>query len=241
MTKTTTTVLTVAALYLAVPAQVAAQTAQMTGPESYVGVTVGAQPQRRTVSAVATSTVFNKTATFTADHRVGNGPFYDVSAGHRVSRTITVGVAVSSFDTDGSAAGTASIPDPIVVGKFSSVALEGRNMNRGERAFHLQGVWFRPVSRKIDVAVSAGPSLFYVSQEFVSGSAAEGSSTVTYAAESQAGLGFGLNVGADATWLLTPRYGVGLLLRYTWGKVALDAANVTAGGVQGGLGLRVRF
>src|SRR4029079_3660158 len=176
-----------------------------------------------------------------ADHWIGNGPFYDIEAGYRFSDKLTLALALSTFDSDGTASGTASIPDKTVIGKFSTVPIEARHLKRGERVAHFQGVWFRPVSRKIDVAIAAGPSLFYVTQEFVNGSAAAGSQTVTYGAVSQSGIGFGFNAGADTTYLFTPRYGVGLLLRYAWVRVGLDAADVTAGVFQGGLGLRLRF
>lgn len=239
MTKRTTIVVALAVLHLATAAE--AQSAKPEPPDFYVGATVGAQPQRRIVTAATTSAIFGQTATFTADHWVGNGPFFDVTAGYRWSENLTLGIALSTFDSEGTANGTASIPDKIVFGKISSVPIEARHMKRGERAAHLQEVWFRPVSRKIDVAITAGPSLFYVTQEFVSGSLAANGQTVAYGARSESGLAFGFNAGADTTYLLTPRYGVGLLLRYTWAKASLDAADVTAGGFQGGLGLRLRF
>jgi hypothetical protein len=47
----------------------------------------------------------------------------------------------------------------------------------------------------------------------------------------------------DVTYLVTPRYGAGVLLRYTRGSVDIEGANdsLTVGGFQIGAGLRVRF
>ena len=52
-----------------------------------------------------------------------------------------------------------------------------------------------------------------------------------------------MHFGVDATYLITPRYGVGALLRYTVGSVDLGGADnsLTVGGLQIGVGARVRF
>ena len=53
----------------------------------------------------------------------------------------------------------------------------------------------------------------------------------------------GIHFGVDVTYLVTPRYGVGVLARYTWGSADLTGADdsVTVGGLQIGGGLRIRF
>jgi hypothetical protein len=53
----------------------------------------------------------------------------------------------------------------------------------------------------------------------------------------------GINLGVDVTYLVTKRFGVGGLARYTWGSADLDGAadKLTVGGFQIGGGLRVRF
>jgi hypothetical protein len=53
----------------------------------------------------------------------------------------------------------------------------------------------------------------------------------------------GIHFGVDITYLVTPRYGVGVLARYTWGSADITGADesVTVGGLQIGGGLRIRF
>jgi hypothetical protein len=53
----------------------------------------------------------------------------------------------------------------------------------------------------------------------------------------------GINLGVDVTYLVTKRFGVGGLARYTWGSADLAGAadKLTVGGFQIGGGLRVRF
>ena len=53
----------------------------------------------------------------------------------------------------------------------------------------------------------------------------------------------GVNLGVDVTYLLTKRYGVGAMARYTVGSVDLDGAtkSLSVGGFQIGVGARLRF
>ena len=55
----------------------------------------------------------------------------------------------------------------------------------------------------------------------------------------------GFNIGADGTYMFTPRLGAGAFLRYTGGSAELKGSAGTVkldvGGVQIGAGLRLRF
>src|SRR6188508_531908 len=96
MTKPTTTVLMLmTALFLGSASRIEAQTTS--GPDFYINATFGAQPQRRTVDAAATSTIFDETAEFNAEHRIANGPFFDIAAGQKVAPNFLVGIAFSTF------------------------------------------------------------------------------------------------------------------------------------------------
>jgi hypothetical protein len=240
MTKPTITVLImIAALALTSANNAGAQTPS--NPEMYFNVTVGAQPQSRTVDAIATAELFEDTAEFAADHTIGSGAFFDIAVGQQLRPDLTVGIALSFFNSTGSAVGTASIPDPLFRDRPTTIPIDLGDLSRSEQFIHLQAVWFRPVTSKIDLAVSAGPSIARVSQEFASGVLQEDTGTVEIVGEKQSAWGFGLNGGVDLTYLLTPKYGVGVLLRYTWASVGPPAADLTAGGFQVGGGLRVRF
>jgi hypothetical protein len=51
----------------------------------------------------------------------------------------------------------------------------------------------------------------------------------------------GFHGGADVTWKLGPRWGLGGLLRYSKASVPFGGRSVDAGGLQAGGGLRVLF
>jgi hypothetical protein len=227
------------ALFAASPGTALAQTRP--APETFVNVSFGAQPLRRTLDATASIPLYDEAAKFAAAHRIGNGPFIDVSVGHRLMPSLIVGLAVTFFNSKGNAAGTASIPDPLFFEQPITFPIQGNDLKRSEKAVHLQAVWFYDVSQKMDIAISAGPSFFRASQEFLSGSVATGTQNATVSVDAEDGNGYGFNLGADAAYMMTPRYGAGVLLRYTYGRVSMPAAKVTAGGLQAGAGLRVRF
>ena len=107
------------------------------------------------------------------------------------------------------------------------------------------GVWMVPVTDKIDVGVSFGPTIFIVKQD-VAGAITftePGANVTGIAKDRQSKTGAGVNFGVDVTYLLTPKMGVGGILRYTWGSVDIDGAkdSLTVGGFQLGVGARYRF
>jgi hypothetical protein len=239
MTKPTITVLLMIAALSLASAQAGAQTP--VSPERFFTVNVGAQPQSRTVDALATTELYEQTAEFAAATTVGSGVFFDIAGGQRISPELTIGVGYSYFSSTGSASGTATIPDPLFGDRPTTMPIELSDLKKTEQFINIQFVWFRPVRAKMDIAVAVGPSIAHVSQEFASGQLVEGTETVEIVPDSQGGWGFGVNVGGDLIYMLTPQYGVGVLARYTWASVGLPAADVTAGGFQIGGGLRVRF
>jgi hypothetical protein len=104
-------------------------------------------------------------------------------------------------------------------------------------------VWRVPVTSKIDVSISFGPSFIKVEQQFVSsGTVATGTQTFTPTLSTESGSVKGANAGFDGTYMFSSRFGVGLLLRYAGGSGDLATLKgVSAGGFQTGVGGRFRF
>jgi hypothetical protein len=60
--------------------------------------------------------------------------------------------------------------------------------------------------------------------------------------DTQTGTGIGAHGGLDVNYLLAPKVGVGLAVRYIGAQVDVPSASgLKVGGFQGGVGLRVRF
>src|SRR4029453_2831132 len=116
------------------------------------------------------------------------------------------------------------------------------DLKHSEIGTHIMFVYFAPVTDKIDVTVSAGPSFFSAKQDVLSATVPAGSQTANVATQKQKGSGTGGNVGFSVNYLVTPNYGAGLFMRYAGASVDFDSAsNVKVGGFHIGGGLRVRF
>lgn len=221
----------------------AAQGQPASGTGVFLNVNVGAQPQQREITTTETLTVYDETATVRSVQAVSNGPMFDVTGGYHVRDTFAVAVGFSSFSRTGDNALIASIPDPIFTDRPRTVTAATPDLKHTERGIHLQAVWLFPVTDRIDVALSAGPSIIRVSQDLTpTVTVPARTQNINVVKETQSGTAFGVNAGFDGTFMFTPRIGAGLFARYAGGSVDLPSVeNLSVGGFQTGLGLRVRF
>lgn len=212
-------------------------------PTAFLNIDVGAQPQRQTITATNSFPLYDETATVTVAQRIRNGAVFDVSGGVRIGHNLAAGVGFSQFGRSGTGVVSASIPSPRFFDRPLVVSGAAENLDHTERAIHGRITWFVPVTDTIDVSVSAGPSFIHVAQGLATGvTVLPGTQSISLGNETQSGNAFGLNAGADGNVMLMPGFGLGLWLRYTYGKVDLpDVKGFKLGGVQGGLGFRARF
>jgi hypothetical protein len=135
-----------------------------------------------------------------------------------------------------------SIPDPSFFDRPTIVTENTSGLDRSELGVHLQVVWRAPVTDKLDVSFSAGPSFIHLTQQVATASIPAGTQNVDVTQKSESGTALGVNVGVDGSYMFQPQFGAGVFLRYAGGSVDLPAvSNVKVGGFQGGIGLRVRF
>lgn len=208
----------------------------------FINVNVGAQPQRRTIQASQSFSLYDETATVTSNQPIKNGPMFDVSGGYRVRRRLAFAVGLSSFRSRGDGGVTASIPDLHFFDRPRIVTQDTSGLDRSEVGVHLQAVWFVPLSDTIDVSLSAGPSFIRLSQQVATVTVTTGTQDINVLQDSQTGTALGVNIGFDGNLMFTPRFGAGLFARYAGGSTDLPAAaDVKVGGLQAGVGLRVRF
>jgi len=209
---------------------------------AFVQVNVGAQPQEHTINTSTAFSLYDEAATVAASQRIGSGPIFEVTGGARDYRNLAAAVAFSTFSRSGGGTVMASIPDPIFFGQPTTIATQAAGLSHSERAVHIEAVYFLPVTKRLDLAFSAGPSFIHLSQQISSVSVPAGTQSVAAASETQSGTGVGANAGVDGTYMFTRQLGIGLFLRYAAASVDLPAAsNVKVGGVRTGLGFHVRF
>jgi hypothetical protein len=188
--------------------------------------------------------LYEEPGTFEGPWHLGGGGALDLSGGMRVWRNLAVGLGYSHFSSSGPVNVTARIPDFLVFDQLHEQAINAGDFHHSQNVVHVSAVWFWPVTDKIDVAVSAGPSIFRAKADYVTGvNVLPNTSTATGVSRASASeSAVGGHIGVDATYLIRPRIGAGLLLRYAGASVDLRAVNsLDLGGMQAGVGVRVRF
>jgi hypothetical protein len=228
----------------AAPHMASAQTMQWTD-KGYVSANVGVQVGSHDLSESGSFQLYDETATFNSTNKVKGGAMFDIGGAYRVwGHNLLAGVSFThvSSKSDGSVAG--SIPDPGVYGRFRDVTKAFGGLKHSETAVHLDAIWMMPVANKIDVGISAGPTIFSVKQDTIpSLTITEPGPTVTTAVVPAKKTRVGFNAGVDVQYMLRKQWGVGGVARYAVGSVTLPGASkkLTVGGFQLAVGARYRF
>lgn len=239
--------LTVAAMGVAVSmwAATSAQAQMQWTDKGFLNVNVGAQAPKQTLTAETTPEIYAEPALFRSTSDVGGGAFFDFAAGYKIWKNLAVGFGYTHVSSSDDLNVDASIPDPVDYDRPRAVTATISDAKHSQNSLHLMGTWMMPVTDKVDVGFQFGPTIFFVSQDLPQNVQVSepGPSISSTGLDSVSKTTVGLHFGVDATYLLTPRIGVGGLFRYTWGSADIGSAaeSVTVGGLQIGGGLRVRF
>lgn len=234
-------------LILGTPAIAAAQAAP--AQRFRVAINGGVQASDNTLSQSFSVTKNLETTPIAVSASLKRSVWFDGGVLVRLAGRVGVAASVSNLSRTESADVTAQVPHPFFFNQPRSVAAGARLRHR-ETALHLQGSVLVCSSRRFDITVTGGPSIFSVAQNLVTdvtyteeypfdvaAFASAASTRVTRTVS-------GFNAGADATWRLSPRFGVGALVRYTRASTALAVAqgnstNLDVGGIQVGGGARI--
>jgi hypothetical protein len=223
----------------------ASASAQMTWTDKgYVSVNVGGQAGSHTLTTAPAFQLYEEDGSLTTSQKAGGGGFFDLSGGYKVWHNLLVAVGYSHSGSSDGVSINAQVPDPARFERLRSVDTTLPDAKHSENAVHFSAVWMVPVTDKIDVGVSAGPSVFMVKQDLATGLTVSEpgptvSSVTSTAAKKTAG---GINLGVDVTYLVTKKIGAGVLARYAGGSVKFPASkSLGVGGFQFGVGLRYRF
>lgn len=190
-------------------------------------------------------------ASVTTDYEVPTGAMFDGSVAVRIVGSLGAGVAVSASSTTSDLGAHARIPHPFYFNRFRDV--EGSVAARhSETGIHLQAVYVVPLTPKVLVAVSGGPSHFSVEQRVARSVTVSETFPFDTATFSDAPLetlktdAWGFNVGVDVGWMLARHFGVGGMVRFsranaTFVPTGRDGFDANVGGLEAGGGVRVRF
>ena len=238
MTRATTLLAIGVASLLMAPTSASAQATEF---NEFVAIYGGAQPQRRTITAVDSFDLFEEVATVTSTQRIRNGGVFKAAVGVPVTDRIGIGGGISFFGRPGTAVIQARIPDPSFFDRPTTVELDSDDLRHREIGLNFSVLYHQPLTPRFDLTFSGGPSLIRVLQDIATVSVSN-AGALSVAKQEESGNAFGVNAGVDAVYSLRPALGLGLFVHYLGGQIDLPSAeNLTVGGAQVGAVLRVGF
>lgn len=212
---------------------------------AFVTVNFGGQAPSRTLNTTTSPDIYGEPASFVTSQDVGGGAFFDIAGGYKIWHNLAVGIGVTHVGSKADLAVNASIPDPLVFDQPRLVTTSVADAKHSQTGINLTGTWVMPITDKIDIGYQFGPTIFLVSQDVpgVPTISEPGPTITSLPLASVDKTTVGIHFGVDVSYMITPRYGVGGIARYTWGSADLTGADasVTLGGFQIGAGVRVRF
>jgi hypothetical protein len=168
-----------------------------------------------------------------------------------------VGIRFDFVDYESFVALAANVPHPTLFNRFGSdVGVTATTLKRKDRGFDISAIYIAPTSDAWRVRLFAGPTYFNVSQDMVGGIRYNqfptifGSNVVDingFIEREVSGSAWGFNAGVDVAYFFSRHVGAGGVLRLNRGTVTVDdpltgdAADLEAGDVTFGGGLRLRF
>lgn len=239
---------------LAAAIDAAAQSREWT-ERGYANLSLGFQAGSGDIDATQEVSIYQETGRINVNQQIEGGLLFDLSAGVRVWRNVSVGLGYTHLGSDGDAAVSGSWPHPLFTDRFRDFTAEARALERSENALHLSFGYMFPINDKLDVHVMGGPSFFWLSQEVVSEvQVAEAGAPFTSVVVSpqlakRKENPVGGHIGVDANYRMFERgpmkIGVGGFLRYAAAssdlRVVDTDADADVGGFQIGVGIRTRF
>ena len=238
-----------------------AQTPAAVASRYFFNVSFGGQSGEQTFTDSSTFPIYNETGAVAAAHSIGGGTLFDIALGGHVWRSLSVGLAYSSISNKNDATVSIRVPHPVIFGQSRTATATAPDLKHSESVVHLQFIWRIPLRNKFEIAVVGGPSFFSVKQTLATVNAPQDISdpppyttvtinTVTLTDVKDSPVGG--HIGVDGTYLITTykRVGIGVggFVRYAGASLDLPTTpgmtrdtDLTAGGTQAVLGLRLRY
>ena len=221
----------------------------------FANVNFGLQVIAEDVATTSTNfEIYDETGKITTAQTIDSqAPFFDIGGGFRIAGNFGVGFAYTRLSANGVAEVTAQVPSPVYYDQPRTVTATLDDLEHVEDGYHFQALYMLPITDKLDIVFSGGPSVFKLKQGVVTSPQITevgppySSVNMTVSQSSVTGNEIGFNVGADVTYRLANNLGVGAIVRYTAATVSLtpegggDASDVKVGGFQFGGGVRIRF
>lgn len=237
----------------------AGQASAQVGPEwtdrAYFTLNWAGQSGSTDLNGTSSFPLYDEEARLETSGTAGAGQMIDLSAGARVWRNVSVGLAFNRVASTSDVTLRGSIPHPLIFGRPRDFTQTVPGLERAERAVHLQFGYMWPVNEKLDVHVYAGPSFFRVTQNAVTSvtideqpfphDAVNVQPVASRRSDSPVGGHFGTDVSYKLYTWNRIKIGAGGFLRYAGAssnvRVLDTDVDSDVGGFQGGIGIRLRY
>jgi hypothetical protein len=134
----------------------------MPAPASFVDISVAGQVNKTHFTNTSTFSDFGETGTVVANQNVGQGFVFDVRGGRIMWGKFGIGAGLWVGRQNGASAATASIPDPLIVGRFATVTSTASDLKQTVVGVDVQLVWLTTIGDRFGLAIAAGPSIIHV-------------------------------------------------------------------------------
>jgi hypothetical protein len=206
--------------------------------KGFVSVNGGVQAASHNLSATQRFPLFDEDVNATSNAKIKSSGLFDISAGYRVWHNVAASIGYTFASSTSDLHVDGSVPDPVFFDRPHPFNATLNGAKHRESVINLAAVYMMPITDKVDLGISLGPSIFVVKQDVAANLSGANQTPSLSRANKTTG---GFNLGVDVTYLLGRRWGVGGLARYPWGRVKIGDDHLTVGGFQVGAGGRLRF
>src|SRR5262249_5397928 len=106
--------------------------------------------------------------TFKTSYGIESRPNVTVSAGSSITRQLMLALNVSRFANKSSASVSAALPHPFFFGQNRQIEGLAHEFVREEVSVDINVVWLAQIGSRFQVGIAGGPTVFHVTQDFVS-------------------------------------------------------------------------
>jgi hypothetical protein len=225
----------------------------------WIDVNFGLATSAADTGAFAFATrLFGETASFAVAYpKPSRGAEFDFGGGYMVTPRFGVGLSFTGTAHQDPAALAATIPHPFFFNALATASgATSPNLRRTEGGAHVQAMFVPLHSDRARVRLFGGPTFFRYQADMVDDIVYRQTATAFsrtnlvsitgFDAIEVEGTGWGVHVGGDVSYFFTRVIGLGGFARFSRGTITVDEPfsglqEITAGGVQLGGGIRVRF
>jgi hypothetical protein len=197
-------------------------------------------------------TEFAEEGSLTAEHSADAGPGFEIGFQIRAGGRLAVRADVSITKRDQAAAFTAALPHPLYFDQPRLAEGQVDDFSYAESALHLDLVYAALRTDRLALELFAGPSLFRVESDlieridYVQSYPFDSVSVSGVASARVEDTPFGFNLGVGLDYRLGARFGLGAQVRFSQARAELvvsegHRAEIDAGGIQAGIGVRLFF